>query len=43
METLKAELKVDGRTKSYRETVRRIKERQERKGKKGTGECLIMK
>ena len=30
METLKAELKVDGRTKSYRETVRRIKERQER-------------
>jgi len=30
METLKAELKVDGRTKSYRETVRRIKERQEK-------------
>ena len=29
METLKAELsRVDGRTKSYRETVRRIKERQ---------------
>ena len=31
METLKAELKVDGRTKSYRETVRRIKERQEKR------------
>ena len=37
METLKAELKVDGRTKSYRETVRRIKERQERlKDRDGT-------
>ena len=38
METLKAELsRVDGRTKSYRETVRRIKERQERlKGRDGT-------
>ena len=38
METLKAELsKVDGRTKNYKETVRRIKERQERlKGKDGT-------
>ena len=31
METLNAELKVDGRTKSYRETVRRIKERQEKR------------
>ena len=30
METLKAELKVDGRTKNYKETVKRIKERQER-------------
>jgi len=31
METLKTELsKVDGRTKNYKETVRRIKERQER-------------